>query len=288
MSNMTGSTAGNAAGNAADQAERTAREVNDNPWFERGVRVGLVAYGIIHLLVGWLALQLAFGDFSGSPDQQGALQQIAQESYGEFLLWIIGVGLLILAVWQFFEAIWGHRSRDEPKRTIKRVSSAGKVVFYSIVGISAIKFALNAQSSGKSSTDTMTADLMKQPAGQWLVAGVGVVIMVVGVMQAKRGFTKSFTKDLQGDATSGDSGSVVVKLGQAGYISKGVAVVVIGMLFVWAAWDHDPKKAGGLDTALRKILDQPFGPFLLGAIALGIIAFGLYCFAWAKDADTDS
>jgi len=287
MSNMTGN-AGEAVSNASDQAEQKAREVNDNPWFERGVRVGLVGYGIVHLLIGWLALQLAFGDRSGSPDQQGALQQIAQESYGDALLWTIGIGLLFMAVWQVFEALWGHTSRDEPKRTIKRVGSAGKVVIYAIVGISSIKFAMEAQSGGKSSTDSMTADLMKQTAGQWLVAAVGIVIIVVGVMQVKRGVTKSFTKDLRGDATSGTSGTAVEKFGQVGYISKGIAVGVVGLLFVWAAWDHDPKKAGGLDTALRKILDQPFGPVLLGAIALGIIAFGLYCFAWAKYADTNS
>lgn len=287
MSNMTGS-AGEAVGNASNQAEQKARKVNDNPWFERGVRVGLIGYGIVHLLIGWLALQLAFGDRSGSPDQQGALQQIAQESYGDVLLWTIGIGLLFMAVWQVFEALWGHTSRDEPKRTIKRVGSAGKVVIYAIVGISSIKFAMEAQSGGKSSTDSMTADLMKQTAGQWLVAAVGIVIIVVGVMQVKRGVTKSFTKDLRGDATSGTSGTAVEKFGQVGYISKGIAVGVVGFLFVWAAWDHDPKKAGGLDTALQKILDQPFGPVLLGAIALGIIAFGLYCFAWAKYADTNS
>jgi hypothetical protein len=287
MSNMTGS-AGGAVSNASDQAEQKARKVNDNPWFERGVRVGLVGYGIVHLLIGWLALQLAFGDRSGSPDQQGALQQIAQESYGDVLLWMIGIGLLFMAVWQVFEALWGHTSRDEPKRTIKRVGSAGKVVIYAVVGISSIKFAMEAQSGGKSSTDSMTADLMKQTAGQWLVAAVGIVILVVGVMQVKRGVTKSFTKDLTGGATSGTSGTAVVRFGQVGYISKGIAIGVVGILFVWAAWDHDPKKAGGLDTALRKILDQPFGPVLLAAIALGIIAFGLYCFAWAKYADTNS
>ena len=287
MSNMTGS-AGGAVSNASDQAEQKAREVNNNPWFERGVRVGLVGYGIAHVLIGWLALQLAFGDRSGSPDQQGALQQIAQQSYGDVLLWMIGIGLLFMAVWQVFEALWGHTSRDEPKRTIKRVGSAGKVVIYAVVGISSIKFAMEAQSGGKSSTDSMTADLMKQTAGQWLVAAVGIVILVVGVMQVKRGVTKSFTKDLTGGATSGTSGTAVVRFGQVGYISKGIAIGVVGILFVWAAWDHDPKKAGGFDTALRKILDQPFGPVLLAAIALGIIAFGLYCFAWAKYADTNS
>lgn len=289
MSNTAGNSAKNAASNAADNAEGTARQVNDNVWFERGVRVGLVAYGIIHILVGWLALQLALGDRSGSPSSQGALSQIAQESYGEPLLWLIGVGLIVLAVWQLFEAIWGHRSRDEPQRTIKRVSSAGKVVLYTVIAVSAIKTATSAASGGgKSSEDQLSSKLMDQTAGRWLVAAVGIGIVVVAVLQAKRGITKSFEKDLDGGATSGQSGSAIERLGQAGYVSKGVALAVIGGLFIWAAWDHDAKKAGGLDTALREILDQPFGPVLLGIVALGIVAFGLYCFAWARYADTNS
>ncbi len=283
MSNVTGDT----ARSTGDHAENAARQVQDNVWFERGIRVGLVAYGIIHILVGWLALQLAFGDYSGAPDQQGALHQVSQESYGEPLLWLIGIGLFVLAIWQFFEAIWGHRSRDEPKRTMKRIGSAGKVVLYIVIGIAAIKIALNA-SSGSSSEDQYTADLMKQTAGQWLVAGVGIVIIVIGVMQAKRGITKSFERDLQGRATSGDSGSAVVKLGQVGYVCKGVAIAVIGGLFVWAAWEHDPKKAGGLDVALRTLLDHSVGPWLLAVVAAGIVCFGLYCFAWARYADTNS
>ncbi len=277
MSNVLGST-----------AQRTGRQINDSIWFERGIRVGLVAYGIIHILIGWLALQLAFGDHSGAPSQQGALQQIAQESFGGPLLWIIGLGMIILALWQITEAAWGHRSRDEPKRTMKRVSSAGKVVIYTAIGISAIKTATQSGSGGKSNTDGMTAKLMHQTAGRWLVAIVGIVVIVVAVMHIKRGVTKSFTRDLESGATSGESGSGVVKLGQAGYIAKGVALGVVGLLFMWAAWDHNPKKAGGLDVALRKILDQAFGPVLLGIVALGIVAFGLYCFAWARYADTNS
>jgi hypothetical protein len=284
MSNM----AGNTARSAGDHAESAAHELSDSVWFERGIRVGLVAYGIIHILIGWLALQLAFGDSSGAPDQQGALQQVGQQSYGGPLLWVIGIGLFILAIWQIFEAMWGHRSRDEPTRTIKRIGSAGKVVLYIVVGVTAIKTALDANSGGRSSEDKWTADLMKQTAGQWLVAAVGIVIIGVGANLARRGLTKSFTKDLQPAATSGDSGTAVEKLGQVGYVSKGFSIAVIGGLFVWAAWDHDPKKAGGLDVALRTLLDQSVGPWLLALVAAGIVCFGLYCFAWARYADTSS
>ncbi len=280
MSNMTG--------NAADQAQSAARQVNDSVWFERGVRVGLVAYGIIHILIGWLALQLAFGDQSGTASSQGALRQIAQESYGEPLLWIIGLGMILLAVWQLFEAIWGHRSRDEPKRThqASQLRRQGRPLH----GDRRQRDQDRPECAVRRQELDRLADGRPDEADRRPVAGgrVGVVIIVVAVMQAKRGFTKSFTKDLQGSATSGDSGTAVVKFGQAGYISKGVALAAVGALFIWAAWEHDPKKAGGLDVALHKILDQAFGPILLAVVAVGIIAFGLYCFAWARYADTNS
>lgn len=107
-------------------AQSTAHQVNNNEWFERLVRVGLASYGIVHLLIGWLALQLAFGDSSGAPDQEGALHQIAAEPYGVVLLWVIAVGLFAMAVWQAIEAFVGHSSRDNPKRALKRVASGAR------------------------------------------------------------------------------------------------------------------------------------------------------------------
>jgi hypothetical protein len=278
----------NPARDAADQAENAADQVNESVWFDRAVRLGLVAYGVIHILIGWLALQLAFGDGSGAPDQQGALEQLAQQTGGGVLLWAIGIGLMILAIWQLFEAVRGHRGRDQPVRTFKRVGSAGRVVLYVVIGISALRTATDSSSSSGKTEDTFTAKLMEQTAGQWLVAGVGAIIVFVAVVIARRGLIGSFERDLQVKAVVGRSGTTVLTLGAFGYVSKGFAVAIVGGLFVWAAWDHDPKKAGGLDTALRKVLDQSYGPVLLIVIALGIVAFGLYCFAWARYADTDS
>jgi hypothetical protein len=110
---------------------------------------------------------------------------------------------------------------------------------------------------------------------------------VIAVVQIKRGWTTSFTKDLQPAATSGQSGTTVVRLGQIGYVAKGIAFLVLGGLFIWAAWTHDARRAGGLDSALATLRGAGPGPWLLVAVALGIACFGLYCFAWAKYADTD-
>lgn len=266
-----------------------AHQVTDNVWFERTVRVGLVAYGVVHLLIAWLALQLAFGHQSSSASQQGALHNLARQPFGTELLWIVAIGLFALAIWQATQVWWGHRSEDNPKQLFKRVGSAGRVVIYAAIGISAIETAVGSGSSSQNQkSQQTTAQLLALPFGRLLVAGVGIVIIVVAVVHAKRGLTESFTKDLTGGATSGSSGTVIVRLGQVGYIAKAVAFFVLGGLFIWAAWTYDAKKAGGLDQALATLLGEGFGPWLLVVVALGIGCFGLYCFAWARYADTST
>ncbi|MGI8701125.1 MAG: DUF1206 domain-containing protein [Nocardioidaceae bacterium] len=262
-----------------------ARQLSSSVWLERTVRLGLVSYGVVHLLIAWLALQLAFGHQSNA-SQQGALHALARQPFGTLLLWLVAVGLLALAVWQVTEALLGHTREDEPKRALKRVGSAGKAVVYAAIGISAAKIAVGSGSSSKS--QALTARLMDLPFGRLLVAGVGVVILVVAVVHAKRSLTTSFKKDLEARATSGSSGTAIVRLGQVGYLAKAVAFAVLGGLFVWAAWTYDAKKAGGLDAALSTLLGQGVGPWLLVVVALGIGCFGLYCFAWARYADTSS
>lgn len=270
-----------------NSAQSTAHQVNNNEWFERLVRVGLASYGIVHLLIGWLALQLAFGDSSGAPDQEGALHQIAAEPYGEVLLWVIAVGLFAMAAWQAIEAFVGHSGRDNPKRTFKRVTSGGKALIYTALALSSAKTALQSKSKS-ASKDSMTAKLMDLPLGRFLVLAVGLVIVGVGVALIVKGAKKKFKRDLEARATSGPSGSTVVRLGQVGYIAKGVSLGVVGGLFVWAAATYDADKAGGLDVALRKLLDTGVGPWLLALVAAGIVCFGAFCFAWARYADTQS
>ncbi len=267
-------------------ARSTASRIDNSEWFERAVRIGLASYGVVHLLIAWLALQLAFGHSSGAANQRGAMRQLAQQSFGKPLLWIVALGFLALAVWQSFDAVWGHHKHDGAKRTFKRLGSAGKVVVYLVLAATAVKTAVGASSS--SNSDSFTAKVMKWPLGQLIVGLVGAGIVAIGGYLISKAVRKSFEKDLQPQATSGSTGSAVVRLGQAGYTAKGVALAIVGVLFIWAAVTFDPKKAGGLDAALHTLITQPFGPWLLAVIAVGIGCFGVYCFFWAKDADTSS
>jgi Domain of Unknown Function (DUF1206) len=274
-----GSGAGGQVRQAAGKAERAGQRFEDSPAFGVLVTTGLVSYGIVHLVVAWLALQLAWAKNDNPASQRGAFQELASTSVGKLLLWVVAVGMIVLALWQVFEAVWGHRDREEGrKRTIKRLGSAGKVVLYVGLGISAFGIAAGSSSSSGEGENTLTARLMGLSFGRILVGAIGVAIIVAGARLAYRGIKKKFLRDL-----SGSVGTGVVRLGQVGYIAKGIALAIIGVLFGLAAITYDPNKAGGLDTALRTLREQPFGPVLLSLVALGIAAFGLFCFVWSRN-----
>jgi hypothetical protein len=246
------------------------------------IRAGLVAYGVVHLLIAWLALQLALGDQSGKASSQGALHQLSQQPFGEALVWAIAVGMFLLVLWRLLEAVWGHRDAEGGKRVRKRLTSALKAVLYGAIGVSAVKVALGSSGGKKSGSDSTTAKLMDLPAGQWIVVAVGLAIIGYGLNLIRRGWTEKFAEHLDAEGKSGDAGRAYLMFGKVGHIAKGVAIGVVGGLFVYAGLSHQSKKSGGLDVALHKVLEQPFGPFLLGAIALGIACYGLFCFARAR------
>jgi Domain of Unknown Function (DUF1206) len=266
------------------EVRQTARSASDSKWFEHAVRIGLVAYAVLHILVGWLGLQLAFGDRAGAPSQDGALHILAQQPGGTAMLWVAGVGFFVLALWQMTEAAWGHTNKQGARRGLERVGSASKTVLYAVLGYSSIKTATAGSST--SNEDSLTRRVLELPGGQLIVMGIGAIIIGVAAALGWRGASASFDDKLEPQALTGSSGAVVKRLGQAGYVAKGVAFAVLGGLFVWAGATYDAHQAGGLDTALRTLLDASVGPWLLAVVAVGIVAFGLYGFAWARYADT--
>lgn len=264
-------------------ADSIGRKAENSDLLDHAVRVGLVSYGTVHLLIAWLAAQLALGDRSGQVSGNGALHQLASTSLGRISLYVVAAGLAALVVWQVFEALVGHRSTDEPKRTGKRVISAGKAVIYGALGVGAVKTATG--SSSGSSTDTFTARLMAQPFGAVLVGAVGLVIIGIALGMLYRGWSETFRRDIGASGQIGADGSAYVMFAKVGYTSKAVALGIVAGLFLWASVTNDPDKSGGLDQALLKVLHQPYGGALLGAIATGIACFGLFCFAWARHLD---
>jgi hypothetical protein len=238
-------------------------------------QAGLVAYAVVYLLIGWLAVQLAFGDREGSPSSSGALRELAQQPFGDVLVWAVSLGMFLLALWQAAEALLSDDGVG------KRLARAGKAVVYAVIGFSGVRIALDSGSSGKSQ-DTWTAKLMDLPAGQVLVGLVGLAIIGFGCYEIYRAWSDKFAKELTQEGRSGTSGTAYLWFGRIGCAARGVAFVVVGGLFGYAAITHDAKKSGGLDQALFEVLDQPFGPVLLAAIGVGLACFGLFTLARAR------
>jgi hypothetical protein len=259
---------------AADKAE----ELGESAPVEAGARVGLVAYGVVYILVGWTALAIAWAGSRDNADTSGAMKTLAAQPFGRFLLSLVAIGLLALAVWQGTQAIWGCRDREGLKRTRKRISSGGKAIFYAALGVSAASVALGGGdgSGGPRASQERTSGVLSLPGGQTIVVVAGLAVIGVGISSIRRGMTGSFQKELNLQEMSETARSATVLLGQVGHIAKGLALGAVGAVLAYAAWTFDPEESRGLDGALRKIVERPFGDVALSAVALGLMAFGLF------------
>ncbi|SDC79397.1 protein of unknown function [Geodermatophilus telluris] len=255
---------------------------------EHLARVGLIAYGMVHVLIAWLALQLAWGGGSGeSADQSGALATLAESPVGKPLLWVLAIGLVALALWQAAEVVrwrsgWSA-SGDARKRAVqKSVKAVAKAVVYAALAVLAFRFATGGGQSSSGQQQQTAAGVFGWPGGRWLVAVVGLVVIGVGVHHVVKGLRKGFLEEIDLASAPPAAERTVTRLGQVGYPAKGVALGLVGALLVYAAVTFDPARASGLDGALRTILDAPFGRVLLTLVALGIAAFGAFCFVRAR------
>jgi hypothetical protein len=256
--------------------KQSITEVRRSRPYHALVAVGLVSYGLLHLVIAWIALQLVFGE-KAEASPEGALTQLGRQPLGGVLLWTMAVGLFTLTVWQAVEATIGRDQPGRDGRTRRRLASAGRAVVYLALGVLAVGVATRSASSSGQGEETISAKLMSVPFGQILVALIGASVIGIGVAQVVKGVKQNFTEDLDLGAPRS-----VRRLGIVGYSAKGIALGIIGGLFVWAAVTYDPDKAGGMDAALSIIRDQPFGSVLLAIIAAGLACFGVYCFFWAK------
>jgi Domain of Unknown Function (DUF1206) len=266
----------------SQHAEQTAARAADSKLLEVLTRVGFVGYGVVHLLFAWLALQLAFGGSSAERDQSGALKTLAAQPLGVFLVGAVSVGLLAMAIWQAFEAAIGHRSDQGRERVFERLASAGRTVVYLYFAWTGYKVLKGAKSSSADSQQQASEQLMDTAGGRWLLALIGLAVAALGVGLVWYGVVKRFERHLRTGQMTLRVRRLSRRLGVAGYAAKGVAYGIAGVLLIVAAVNYDPDKARGLDAALQALAQQSYGTVLLTLVALGIAAFGAFCFIQAR------
>ena len=237
-------------------------------------RVGLVARGVIYLLIGWVALMIAVGRSHQEADQRGALQTLASKPAGSAMLWALGIGFAAYALWRLSEAIRGVHG--EGKKAGPRVASAFRAVVYAFLAFTAVSVVHGSRSSQGTSQQDATARIMQHSGGRWAIGVLGGVVLIVGLGLAIGGLRRSFAKKLNTSQMSERTRRTVLLLGAIGTTARGIVFALAGGLVIEAARTFDPAKARGLDEALRTLRDQQYGVALLGLTALGLIIFGIY------------
>jgi Domain of Unknown Function (DUF1206) len=269
-------------------ANRTARNAASSRWMTVLARLGYATKGVVYLIIGWLAVQLAIGAGGKTTDQRGALQTISEQPFGKFLLALVVIGLLGFAIWCFLQAWFDTEGKGSDfKGIMARLGYAVTGVTYALLAVGAFQLVAGAGTSSTtksstSSTQDVTAQLLKHSWGVAVVVILGLLVIGVACYLFAQAATARFQQRLLLTGVSAQFKRGVIFLGRGGYAALGVVFSISGIFLMVAAIQHNPHEAKGLDAALRTLIQQPFGPVLLGIVALGLIAYGVYSFVEAR------
>ena len=273
-------TARRRTGRSARSTGRRAANSDGMRWL---ARAGLAARGVMYVIIGWIAGQVAFDHSSRQADRTGALHAISATPVGGVLLWLLVVGFIGMALWRLSEAIYGSPGSGGQKAGT-RLAALARAVFYGVVAYGVLKYALGTggpQSSDKQSVD-LTATLLKYPGGQVLVVVIGLAFVGGGIHLAYQAWQEKFRKELELGQMRARTRRIVEWLGKFGGIARGTVFTTAGIFLVVAAVQAKPQQAKGVDSALRALTSTPLGPLLLVLVAIGLIMFGLFSFCQAR------
>ncbi len=267
-----------------DQAKEGAKRAAGNPWTERLIRLGYVARGLVYLIPGILALQLAMGAGGGAVNQTGAIEYIGRQPFGNILLVIEAIGLLGYSLWGLIRAAFDpFHEGDDAEGLLKRFGYIVSALGYAALLIATVQYLQGAAvSSAGSNPQDWTAKLMQQPWGRFVVAVIGVGWLIGGLRQVYDGWKADFKKDLKLNQMGRFGRKWAVAISRFGVAARGVVFALIGLFLVQAAVLQNPGVAKGLDGALLELARKPYGTVLVAIVALGLIAFGLYSFFCAR------
>jgi Domain of Unknown Function (DUF1206) len=246
-------------------------------------KAGLLARGVMYVLIGIIAIQVAVSGTRQQADRVGAVHLVAHTGFGALLLWLLVIGFGGMTLWRLSEAAWGSPDVDGRKPG-KRLANLARAVFYAVLTYGILKYALGIGQPGSSNSQSqdLTAAAMKHQGGQVIVALAGVAIVLAGLYLIYRAYKLKFLRHLRMGTASPRTRKVVRRLGQVGGIARGAVFATIGVFLVIAAKDANPRQAKGIDSALRALAHTPLGPWLLVVVAIGLMMFGVYSWCEAR------
>jgi len=264
------------------QGKKAAREATSSPILENLMRLGYVVRGLVYGVIGVLALQVAIGHGGGLKDTQGAIASLGQSPLGSTLLYIVLAGLIGYAIWGLVRAALDLQPTGASDHgTLARIGYALSglsygFLAYSTYGLIAAKASAAHNGAQGAQTQQAAASILTNSWGPWVVGLAGLIVMGIGVSHLMKGLGHHFPQQFQAYSLSGQQRTFIERLGRFGTAARGVVFGMIGLFLLIAAYHRDPSQAKGIDGVLTALLHQPYGPFLLGIVALGLIAFACY------------
>lgn len=258
------------------------RRAGQSRWVERLGRAGLVAKAVLYGVVGILAVKVALGGREESPDRSGALRTIAEQPFGRGLLTLLAVGLAGYALWRLAQAILDRDFEGErPKGLAKRAANLAKAGWYGVLCGLTISVLVGGNGGGGNEQQT-TAGVFERPGGRYIVYAAGIAFLAAAAFNGYRAVTCKFNKKLRTGEMGDAEEPAATAVGIVGHLARMVMFGLIGLFLVEAAWKYDPQQARGLDGALLEVSQRPYGSWLLGSVAVGLLAYAVHCLVQAR------
>jgi hypothetical protein len=249
--------------------------------FELFSRAGFVARGLVYAIIGILALELALGQGGKLTNQRGALQTVAHQPFGKVLLTLIAVGIGGYALWALVRAAIGHGPEGSDSGG-QRIAAGASGITYGAICAIAVTILLDAGGGSGESAKSATAGVFSWPAGTWLVGIAGGVTIAVALYQGYVGVSKKFLENSKTEEMGRRTKRWIGGIGMIGHLARMVVFGLVGVFLIKAAADDQARAAVGLDGVLAKLLHRSYGPFALGLVAAGLVAFALYSLSDAR------
>ena len=267
--------------NLAVQTEQAVRQVVDNPWTERLARLGYAVQGLLYGAIGLLAVQAALGVRRAPEDAEGVMALIGRQPYGQVLLVVVAIGLAALALWGFARIVYDPLANERTvPRNMLRLGFLLSGLSYTTLVFTTLRVLLGLRivppGVGLTTPERAAGDLLTTPWGPWLIGLLGLVVLIVGGVELVRAGRYNFQKELQRYRLSPDQARWACRLGRCGTAARGLVIVLVGLFLLQAAVFVNPEDVKGIDGALLALARQPYGPWLLALVALGLMAFGGY------------
>ncbi len=264
---------------STDNIKQSIRQAASHAWFERLARLGYASKGLVYFIVGFLAAQAAFSMGGRTTDTSGALSEIVNQPFGKFLLFLVTIGIIGYALWRIVQTILDpeHQGQKmDAKRIAQRIGYALSALGYAGLALTAVKLIMGSGRSNSNTTEDLTAQILAQPFGQWLVGLAGSIVIGVGFSYFYEAYKAKFRSHFKLDEMSQTEQTWATRLGRFGIAARGVVFVIIGFFLIQAARLSDASQTKGLGDVLGILAQQPFSPVILALVPLGLIAYGIY------------